>query len=491
MKVVGITAEYDPMHTGHIYHLGEARAVSTADFVVAVMSGDFTQRGEPALLDKWTRAKIAAENGIDLVLELPFAYACNSAEYFAYGAMEIMKRLGVVTHVAFGAESQNLQQLQEIAALLRAEIEMPEAGSCGSTDMLEAPEAGKVAVYRKALRRELAAGRSFAAARGAAIGECLGPAAGTAAAAPNNLLAIEYLKFAGGMTPVLIPRTAPHHADTAATADAAPSDTAGDAAAAGTPGANSNALPESAGAIRRAIFAGLVGADTADDPDIASLLANAPIPENTRTALLEAATSGNAARAEDSGFGVLGNKERFYDMLMSKLLTMTADDLACIFSVTEGMENRILDARRRCSDMESLIETVKTKRYPYTSISRMLMHTLVGFEKMDLRAAAQTGDSAGNNNNLYGHILAASANGRKLLRILKDDPHCTLPLFGTVERDQAEAGASLSMAEGENPAAFAKHLLALDIRAADLYNQATGRDLYRESDYVKHPFMGA
>lgn len=480
MKVVGITAEYDPMHTGHIYHLGEARAVSTADFVVAVMSGDFTQRGEPALLDKWTRARIAAENGIDLVLELPFAYACNSAEYFAYGAMEIMKRLGVVTHVAFGAESQNLQQLQEIAELLRAE-----------SDVADGEVFGEVAVYREALRRELAAGRSFAAARGAAIGECLGPAAGTAAAAPNNLLAIEYLKFAGGMTPVLIPRTAPHHADTAATADAAPSDTAGDAASASTPDASFTALPESAGAIRRAIFAGLVGADTADDPDIASLLANAPIPENTRTALLEAATSGNAARAEDSGFGVFGNKERFYDMLMSKLLTMTADDLACIFSVTEGMENRILDARRRCSDMESLIEAVKTKRYPYTSISRMLMHTLVGFEKMDLRAAAQTGDSAGNNNNLYGHILAASANGRKLLRILKDDPHCTLPLFGTVERDQAEAGASLSMAEGENPAAFAKHLLALDIRAADLYNQATGRDLYRESDYVKHPFMGA
>lgn len=466
MKVVGITAEYDPMHTGHIYHLGEARAVSTADFVVAVMSGDFTQRGEPALLDKWTRARIAAENGIDLVLELPFAYACNSAEYFAYGAMEIMKRLGVVTHVAFGAESQNLQQLQEIAELLRAE-----------SDVADGEVFGEVAVYREALRRELAAGRSFAAARGAAIGECLGPAAGTAAAAPNNLLAIEYLKFAGGMTPVLIPRTAPHHADTAATADTA---------SASTPDANFTAPPESAGAIRRAIFGGLVGADTADDPDIASLLANSPIPDNTRLAILAAASADPA-----NGFGRLGQKERFYDMLMSKLLTMTADDLARIFSVTEGMENRILDARRRCGDMESLIEAIKTKRYPYTSISRMLMHTLVGFEKMDLRAAAQAGDSAGNNNNLYGHILAASANGRKLLRILKDDARCTLPLFGMVERDQAEAGAALNRAEGENPAAFAKHLLALDIRAADLYNQATGRDLYRESDYVKHPFMGA
>ena len=441
MRVVGITAEYDPMHTGHIYHLREARAVSAADFVVVVMSGDFTQRGEPALLDKWTRARVAAENGADLVLELPFAYACNSAEFFAYGAVEMMHRLGVVTHVAFGAESQNLQMLQEIAELLREEPEE----------------------FREALRRELAAGRSFAAARGAAIGECLGPAAGTAAAAPNNLLAIEYLKFAGDMTPVLIPRTAPHHPE-AGTVD----------------GANSNTLPESAGAIRRAIFEGLGGKEPADDSDISSILASAPIPENTCTAITETASAGTAA----NGIGKLGQKERFYDMLMSKLLTMSAEDLARIFSVTEGMENRILDARRRCSDMESLIEAIKTKRYPYTNISRMLMHTLVGFEKMDLRVAAKAGafadgteDGASTAGGLYGHILAASANGRKLLRILKDDPRCTLPLFGTVERDHA----------GDSDAG---RLLALDIRAADLYNQATGRDLYRESDYVKHPYMG-
>ncbi len=431
MRIVGITAEYDPMHTGHIYHLGEARAVSTADFVVCVMSGDFTQRGEPALLDKWTRAQIAAENGADLVLELPFAYACNSAEYFAFGAMEIMKRLGVVTHVAFGAESQDLPMLKKTAELLREEPEE----------------------YREALRRELAAGRSFAAARGTAIAECLGPAAGTAAAAPNNLLAIEYLKFAGGMTPVLIPRTAPHHAETAAGTMPHNAETA----------APLPALPESAGAIRRAIFEGLGGADSAADirASIADIMASAPIPENTREAILKTAEQ-----------NALGQKERFYDMLMSKLLTMSAGDLAQIFSVTEGMENRILDARRRCNDMESLIEAVKTKRYPYTSISRMLMHTLIGFEKTDLKSAALTGQ-------LCGHILAASAAGRRLLRLLKDEPRCTLPLFGTFERGQ-----------GAETAGNAADLAALDIRAADLYNQATGRDLYRQSDYVKRAYMG-
>ena len=444
MRVVGITAEYDPMHTGHIYHLREAREVSAADFVVVVMSGDFTQRGEPALLDKWTRARIAAENGVDLVLELPFAYACNSAEFFAYGALEMMHRLGVVTHVAFGAESQDLQMLQDIAELLREE-----------------PEG-----YRAALRRELSSGRSFAAARGAAIGECLGPAAGTAAAAPNNLLAIEYLKFAGDMIPVLIPRTAPHHAEATATA-----------------------LQESAGAIRRAIFEGLGGVDSAADirVSIADILAAAPIPENTREAILKTAEQ-----------NALGHKERFFDMLMSKLLTMSAGDLAQIFGVTEGMENRILDARRRCSDMGSLIEAIKTKRYPYTSISRMLMHTLVGFEKIDPKSATPVEPGAAGGpceseagqpgmpgvskagTGLYGHILAASADGRRLLRILKDDPRCILPLFGTFERGQG----------GETAGDAATELRALDIRAADLYNQATGRDLYQQSDFVKHPFMG-
>lgn len=442
MNVVGIPAEYDPMHTGHIHHLREARAASRADFVVAVMSGDFTQRGEPAFLDKWTRSRIAVENGADLVLELPFAYACGSAEYFGFGAMTILRRLGVVTHVACGAETPDLELLREIAGLMKAEaeegeIQKAEGSGAGRTDgALTEGERGvadseKVRVYRTALRRELAAGRSFAAARGTAIAECLGPAARSAAAAPNNILAIEYLKFAGDLTPVLIGRTAPHHAAGAQSACA---------------------IPESAGAIRRGVFQ---CADSSLDP--APFLQNAPLPDNTRAAVLDAFHSGQ-----------IGHKERFFDLLMGRLLTMRADELAGIFGITEGMENRILAARRKAGSVGELIETVRTKRYPYTTVSRMLIHALVGFENADIKSAPFT-------DQLYGRVLAVSKPGRQLLRLLRDDPLCTLPLVTGITREQ----------ETEN----ANRLLGLDIRAADLYNRGTGRDLYKESDYVRHPYF--
>ena len=111
MKVLGIIAEYNPFHNGHLYHLHESIRTASPDYTVCVMSGNFTQRGEPALVDKWLRASTAVENGIDLVLELPFAFACNNAEYFAAGAVDILNRLGCVTHLSFGSESGELPLL--------------------------------------------------------------------------------------------------------------------------------------------------------------------------------------------------------------------------------------------------------------------------------------------------------------------------------------------------------------------------------------------
>ena len=102
MKILGITAEYNPFHNGHKYHLEKSLEVTGADYSVAVMSGNFTQRGEAALLDKWTRSRIAVENGIDLVVELPFVFACSRGESFARGAVDILEGLGA-THIAFGS----------------------------------------------------------------------------------------------------------------------------------------------------------------------------------------------------------------------------------------------------------------------------------------------------------------------------------------------------------------------------------------------------
>ena len=115
MKVAGIVAEYNPFHNGHLYQLGQTRRITEADFVVAVMSGNFLQRGEPAMVNKWERSRMAVINGADLVLELPFAFACNHSGMFARGAVEILNGLGLVTHLSFGAEEPDLTVLLKIA----------------------------------------------------------------------------------------------------------------------------------------------------------------------------------------------------------------------------------------------------------------------------------------------------------------------------------------------------------------------------------------
>ena len=105
MRIVGLITEYNPFHNGHLHHLQESLRVADADASVAVMSGHFLQRGEPALLDKWARAEMALAAGVDLVLELPFSFACNSAPHFARGAVQSLNALGVVDALCFGSEA--------------------------------------------------------------------------------------------------------------------------------------------------------------------------------------------------------------------------------------------------------------------------------------------------------------------------------------------------------------------------------------------------
>lgn len=111
MKICGIIVEYNPLTNGHLYHIERARQITNADLLIAVMSGNFTQRGEPAIVDKWQRAQAAVENGVDLVFELPFAFACESADYFAKGAISMLSALHV-SDIVFGTESLSEQALR-------------------------------------------------------------------------------------------------------------------------------------------------------------------------------------------------------------------------------------------------------------------------------------------------------------------------------------------------------------------------------------------
>ncbi|HWQ05900.1 MAG TPA: nucleotidyltransferase family protein, partial [Feifaniaceae bacterium] len=172
MRVVGIIAEYNPLHNGHIYHLERARALSGADYCVVVMSGNFVQRGEAACTDKYTRAAWALKGGADVVLELPSVYAVAPAERFAAGGVRTLAGTGVVTDLAFGCEAPDLRTLYQISDIIVSE-----------------PPA-----LQEAIKRHLALGKAYPRARFDALREYGVPGAMLdAIAQPNNILAVEYL----------------------------------------------------------------------------------------------------------------------------------------------------------------------------------------------------------------------------------------------------------------------------------------------------------
>ncbi len=197
MKVAGIIVEYNPFHKGHQYHIQETKRLTGADYVVAVMSGDFTQRGIPACLDKFTRAECALACGADVVLELPFCYAAGSAEYFAAGAVSILDRLGVIDSLCFGSEATvPVSLFMDTAAFL-----------------CEEPPA-----YRAALKEGLRTGLTFPKARLQACRGFLSEDALSLLASPNALLGLEYCKALhrrnSTITPLAIARVGSGYHDT-------------------------------------------------------------------------------------------------------------------------------------------------------------------------------------------------------------------------------------------------------------------------------------
>lgn len=167
MPVFGVICEYDPFHLGHRWMLEQLHRQGP---VVCAMSGCFTQRGEFAAVNKFARAEMAVRNGADLVLELPTPWAVSGAERFARGGVELLKKTGLVTHLAFGSECGNLEALQRVEACLSGES------------------------FQETLRRRLEGGETFARCRQAAVEELLDPRDAALLSQPNNILAIEYLK---------------------------------------------------------------------------------------------------------------------------------------------------------------------------------------------------------------------------------------------------------------------------------------------------------
>ena len=120
-KVLGVIAEYNPFHNGHLYHLQKSKELTNADYTIAIISGNFTQRGSTSVIDQWAKTQMSLNNGIDLVIELPVLYSISSAENFADGAVKILISLKVVDYLAFGAETSDMDLLEPIADVLYKE----------------------------------------------------------------------------------------------------------------------------------------------------------------------------------------------------------------------------------------------------------------------------------------------------------------------------------------------------------------------------------
>jgi len=185
MRAVGLVTEYNPFHNGHLHHLRQSLRMTGADASVAVMSGHFLQRGEPALVDKWVRTEMALAAGVDLVFELPFAFACNSAPHFAMGAVQSLNALGVLDSLCFGSEAGDLAQLDKVASVL---VERQD-------------ELARLTAAR------LRDGVSYPVARSSVVAGFLPETPPDILASPNNILGIEYLKALRSSGSRLVPYT--------------------------------------------------------------------------------------------------------------------------------------------------------------------------------------------------------------------------------------------------------------------------------------------
>lgn len=358
MRTVGLIVEYNPFHNGHLYHLQQSKKITGAEGVVAVMSGHFLQRGEPALADKWARAEMALSAGCDLVLELPVAYSVQPAQWFAYGAVAVLHATGVVDALCFGSESGNLAALEQAASALADE---PQAMAEG-------------------LHARLKEGMPYPAAYTAAA-QALLSARGMAEHAysleqPNHTLGLHYLialkQLGSGIAAYTIRREKSQYAQADIT------DTA----------------IASATALRKQLSAS------------GSLDAIAPyVPSATLDILRRELAAGRAPI----------DWEAFARPLFHELLRADESTLAQSAEVTEGLEYRIGRAARELREwrVEALLEKLKTKRYTRTKLQRTLTRILLGHAKAQLTPEKLAEGVS------YIRVLGFTERGRELLRDMR------------------------------------------------------------------------
>lgn len=363
MNITGIITEYNPFHNGHKFHLEESKKQTKSDGTICIMSGNFVQRGGPAIIDKWKRTEMALSNGVDLIIELPTFYAVSSAEFFAKGAVSILNSLNIVNNLFFGSEIGDAKALSEIAKVLVSEDER----------------------FQNILKENLSLGLTFAKAREKSLIEYLNSSEiNNIITSSNNILGIEYikaiLKLNSSINPVALKREGSNY--------------------------NDKSLSQtfsSATSIREVLK------NTSNIEDLKNIIP------------LESYEVFSKLQEQDYRFTF---EEEMFKYIKYKIQTNCVN-FNNLYEVTEGLDNKIIKEISSSNSLHEFILKIKSKRYTYSKISRILTHIYLGLDNDDFKDIA-------NENNLYVRVLGFNKTGREILSLIK--ANSSIPLITKVPR---------------------------------------------------------
>jgi predicted nucleotidyltransferase len=323
MNITGIIAEYNPLHNGHVYHIESTKKITHSDGIICIMSGNFVQRGTPALLDKWTRTEMALRNGIDLVIELPLIYSISSAEFFAFGAVSLLNSLGVVNNISFGSEHGNIDILIKIAKILCSESED----------------------FKTMLKLNLNKGLSYPVSRNNTLCSILNDNCANTSHIlnlSNNILAIEYCKSLVRLDSTIVPY-----------------------------------------AVQR-IGSDYNSTDISNSFASATSIRNY-LKSNKHFEFLKEKvppTSFNLIKKNyDENFLVF--EDYIFNFCKYKALSSNRNSMANLPDASEGLQNRLFDSLHKTCSFEEFLTATKTKRYTRTRISRLLCQYFVGLDQIN------------------------------------------------------------------------------------------------------------
>ena len=372
MHISGIIVEYNPLHNGHLYHINKTKELTNCDALICVMSGNFAQRGIPSTIDKWTKTKMALNNGVDLVIELPAIYSVSSADFFSYGSVSLLNSLGVVNNICFGSEQGEIKDINNISNILHKEpVEFKLLLKTYLSKGIVYPKARANALYDYSINSKSDISNLL-------LVDLL--------SSPNNILGIEYCKSLIKLNSSIKPYTLKREGATY----------------------NSDILHNeysSATAIRKFIR---------ENGSLQELKGH--VPDSVLDELLNLQSKNYEFTFEDSMYPYIK-----YKSATSKNLLVNLPD------VSEGLDNKIIKSLQNNLSYTSAIEAMKSKRYTYTRISRILCQYFIGFDSFDSKTLRSLPCP-------YARVLGFNSKGKSILKSIKSNGD--IPLYTKLPKVQ-------------------------------------------------------